>query len=355
MVTAGTTVVRGERTRLIYKTESTFGSEDLSMAWRRFGITHGATCPDPDYQYEPQWITGEGRDWKFMPGEVKEVYAGSMPDVWLQQAQIFKYILGGCISPGGGAENTISVATTLPSFTWEVSDWDDTATGSDDTTGKVLLRRYLGCKINRASIAAEEGGRLQLSLEEILCQNLIHDQAGIRKYSAGMVAHHVDPYAYQPYLFHEGQLQLFGVTFAQVKRFNLTMVNGLEPQYFIQRGASEPYPYSIVEHRTGFACTATINVTDVSMWNALMAKNCVSGAFTGFTGLFDFYRGGVAAGDYISLQLGPDGALTVINPGCFFKKGGTKAVETPLIPVDVEVEVPTVVIRSKDSYGQYNT
>jgi hypothetical protein len=365
------TVVRGERTRLLYKTENSFGYESGStgggaaLTWRRFGITHGAICPDPDYQYEPQWIAGEGRDWKFMPGDAKEVYAGSIPDVWVQQAQIFKYILGGCVSAGAGAENVMTVANTLPSFTWEVSDWDETADGTVSSTGKVLMRRYLGCKVNRASLVCEEGGRMQLSLEEILCQNVLHDDTGYKlytnyptRYCSPFTSNHVDPYAYQPYLFHEGVLSLFGVEFAQVKRVNLVMSNGLEPQYFIQRGTTEPYPYSIVEHRTGFACTATINVTGLDLWRALMMKGkgtfaTPSGIYNGFMGYLNFYRAGSST-DYIKIQLGPD-TPTVINPGCFLKKAPTKSVDTPLIPIDVEVEVPTITIKSMDTYGTYNT
>lgn len=338
-------VIRGEYTRLFWKTESTYGQEDGTGSWRRFGITHGATCPDPDYDYMPQWIAGEGRDWHFQPGDVRELYTGSIPDIWMQDGRLLKFLLGSLSTAAYGSywKHTIITDITLPSFTWEVND-------RDETGASTLVRRYLGCKVNRATLEATEGEILTCSLDEIYCQDLDHDDSTVSyKYNAALTATTTPtPLTYQPYLFHEGELQLYNTTFAQVKSFRLDINNSLEPKYYICDDKGSPIPQAIYEGRTGFRCSVTIDVVDNSIFQALLTKGEYSGSYKGFTGYLKFTRGG-DANDYLKIGLGPTTAVSTVNPGCFLKSAPGKVVETPLITIDQDIEIPTCWFEVVDS------
>jgi len=340
------TVVRGEYSRLHYKEEDTFGEEDGSGTWRRFGLTHSAVCPDPSYDYQPQWIHGEGREWKFMPGDAKELYSGSIPDIWLQNGRLFHYVLGQTAT-AGSYTHTVTPKMQLPSFTWEVNERNEAGTA-------VMTRRYHGCKVNRATLEAREGEVLVMGLDDIVCQNMSHSvSAGTNKYDAALSANAPSALSEQPYHFHEGQLSLFGTTFAEVKGFRLDINQNIEPKYYIDRSVSdEPIPRALHEGRTNFRCSATIDLVDTSIFTALLLKGVYTAAYRGFTGSLTFQRGGDST-DTIEVTLGVT-SPTVTDPGCFLRNAPSRVVETPLIPIDVELEVPYVSVVVKDDISGAN-
>ena len=334
--------IRGEYSRLFWKTELNYGVENGAGTWRRFGLTHSATCPDPEYNYEATYIHGEGRNWKFMPGRAREVFTGGIPDIWVQDGRMLKFLLGQ-ISTSGSTPNythAISTAMTIPSFTWQVSE-------RDETGALVLLRQYYGCKVGRATLEAREGDKLVMSLDEIMAKNMRHNQSTPSyKRDTGLSQASVALQTSQPYFFHEGSLSLFGTTFAEVKAFRVEIGNALEPEYYIQTSEQEPVPYEINEGRTAFRASVTINMVDAELYKALMTKGLYSGDYKGFTGILEFRRGQSSV-DTLKIQLGPT-SPTIADPGCFIRRAGTRVVESPLIPIDIELEVPVVEFEVKD-------
>ena len=69
----------------------------------------------------------------------------------------------------------------------------------------------------------------------------------------------------EPYYFSEGQLKFYGVTFARIRSFSLTINNNLEPRYYVNRTFG-PFrgPSEIREQRREYGLTATVVLPDVS-------------------------------------------------------------------------------------------
>jgi hypothetical protein len=111
---------------------------------------------------------------------------------------------------------------------------------------------------------------------------------------------------------------------------------------------ASPIPYALHEGRTSFRCGITIDVFDKSIFEALLTKGKYSDTYKGFSGTLTFLRG-ADANDQLKIGLGPSTTLSVTNPGCFLKNVPNKVVETPLIALDLEIEVPTMYFEVIDS------
>jgi len=66
-----------------------------------------------------------------------------------------------------------------------------------------------------------------------------------------------------PYFFSQGSVKLFGVEVARVRNFNLTVANGEEPRYYIQRRYGEQRgPNEIREQRREYSMAVTLALPD---------------------------------------------------------------------------------------------
>ena len=151
---------------------------------------------------------------------------------------------------------------------WETVDLDSMAwhvhmRDSDEAANKDFDRRYYGGKVGSMSIAADEGGLLTASWDGVTFFDMIHNQKinfdtvdtsegyhttqalpgyelmqsitsdniGV-PFGASATAAGGFPTS-DPYYFSQGSLKMFGVEFARVRSFNISISNGEEPRYYI--------------------------------------------------------------------------------------------------------------------------
>lgn len=339
---APTTPYKGELQRILFKLEDSFGTESGSNTWRRFGITHGADLPDLDSQFDPQWHIGEGRNWQFMP-KPKLLYTGTIPNIWVQNGQFFKYILGSVSTAGSDPyTHTISEASQLPSFTLESSN-------KDASESVALVRRWQGCKVNRATFEAREGEQIILNLDEFQAKSMTHNKSGVRGYAA-MSANSVDPLTTQPYFFFEGAISIAGSTIARIRSWRLEVNNNNEAPYYCQNGSpDDPEIYSVDEGRRMYRFSCQYDVDDETLFAECLKAGPLTDDYYGLVVTLTFDRGNDGANDRLYFKMPSDITPSVSSPGCFLKTHPINQVETPLIPADLEFEIPSLEIEVSDS------
>jgi hypothetical protein len=333
---------KGELEKIFFQTESTFGVY-AGGTWRRFGITHGATLPDLENLYDPQWWIGEGRNWQLMP-KARQEYRGGIPNLWILNGQFLKFIWGQVVTTGSSPyTHTISETSQLPSFSIDALNYD--AAGNLD-----LIRRFLGCKVNRATFEAREGEPVVLNIDEIQAKKLIHNQSGVRGYDGSVVTHDVSILTTQPYFFFEGDITLAGVVLARIRNFRLEINNNNEAPYYVTRDAAgdQPVIYSIDEGRRNYRFTCTYDIDDVTLFKECMKAGPMTAGYYGASINLKFLRAN-SANDYIEFQMPYPATPSSTNPGCFIRSNPIGQVETPLIPVELVAEVPSMQVVVKDS------
>jgi hypothetical protein len=103
----------------------------------------------------------------------KKSYSGSIPDFRMINGQILPFIFGRASNEtinNGFFKHYILESQELPSFTWEAV-YLNTSMKKED----ILVRRARGCKINKATISANEGEEIKISLDEILAKGVRHN------------------------------------------------------------------------------------------------------------------------------------------------------------------------------------
>jgi len=161
--------------------------------------------------------------------------------------------------------HTISESDVLDTFTLH-STYND----SDSTAANRLMRRHLGGKMSRATFITDEGEPLRMSWDEVLFQDIIHNQqlhsaitGNISKYSATVAHPTVTIPTTEPYYFSEGTLTMFGVAFARLRSMRLEIMNNIEPHYYISdnSGAGQ-IPQELQEQRKEYRLSASISLPD---------------------------------------------------------------------------------------------
>lgn len=208
---------------LNFKTENHFGRENnlVRTQGQLLGLVESWTFPDPEYEY---YTFRYARPTSFMPpdssgglattasgaapgavttGALSDTYAGSVgtpsvrnwvaiydgpkrfagtvPDIRLLSGHILPFIFGAASNEAANVQATenlyrhyIVERSELPSFTLEGVLFN--------TSGNVshyLVRRARGCKVSRATISAEEGGVVRVSLDEILAKGARHNSSSV--------------------------------------------------------------------------------------------------------------------------------------------------------------------------------
>ena len=214
--------------------------------------------------------------------------------IWLDQPLQFDHTTGhGVASHGTSAitfRHVISETDILDTMSWHVHMLDSDETGNGVSTDAVPTadssfdRRYTGGKVNSSTISADEGGLLQVSWDSINFRGMLHNNrnhanietsryadsgfAANMPYFALMQSITADDIDYptsEPYYFSEGQLKFYGVTFARIRSFSLTVNNNVEPRYYVNRTFG-PFrgPSELREQRREYGLTATVVLPDVS-------------------------------------------------------------------------------------------
>jgi hypothetical protein len=178
----------------------------------------------------------------------------------------------------------------LDSISWNVHMRDSAEAGAND-----FDRRYFGGHVGSMTLAAEEGGLLTASWDGINFQDMVHDQKFHSSYGSGTTA--LPGYALmqsinkddlgipqgdlsdgsatydssgfpstEPYYFSQGSLTMFGVEFARLRSFSISISNNEEPRYYIggQGKGTRRHrgPTEIREQQREYSMSASIVLPD---------------------------------------------------------------------------------------------
>ena len=188
-------------------------------------------------------------------------------------------------------DHTITETVDLDTVTWHVHMKE-----SSETATKNFDRRYVGGMIGSSTISAEEGGMITMGWDSVNFLNMVHNQqnqltvgasSGDLYYGASVTANMPryglmqsidtddvgqpglnDGTGYpntQPYYFSQGSIKFFGVEFARIRSFSLSIANGEEPRYYIgKQGARSRGPFEIREGQREYGMSCTVVLPDAN-------------------------------------------------------------------------------------------
>jgi len=148
---------------------------------------------------------------------------------------------------------------------------------SGETVANDFDRRYYGGLVGSASLSADEGGMLTMSWDGVNFQGMVHNQKIVTSPSVNRVPYYgamqtitsggspagIDFPTTNPYFFSQGSVSIFGQTIARIRSFNLTVSNGEEPRYYIQRRyGNQRGPNEIREGRREYTMAVTLALPD---------------------------------------------------------------------------------------------
>lgn len=275
--------------------------------------------------------------------------------------------------------HTISESVNLDTMSWHIKLRDSAGTTAND-----FIRRWVGGKVNRATIGASEGGMLLFSFDDVIFQDMVHNQqyhssigsgtTEIAKYNGAIV----DPSAVgsdyphsggalgtpsypitEPYYFSQGSLTFFGVEFARIRNFSLSINNNLDPRYYIRDTAGDRVPYEIQEQLREYAMTATVALPDSlafsattrSLFKELLVEGNYGSGMAGFDMTLVFTRGD---NNTITITLPSQTATTAGGRQGVFLRRAPHAItgESPL-QVDLDMLIRNLSITVVDSLAVY--
>jgi hypothetical protein len=256
----------------------------------------------------------------------------------------------------------------LDTVSWHVHMRD-----SGETTANDFDRTYFGGMIGSATLAADEGGMLNMSWDGVNFQGFKHNQMlGNSSSSSAIVPHagvmqsitaaNVDFPTSNPYFFSQGSVTMFGVEVARVRSFSLGVSNGEEPRYYIQRRqGNKRGPTEIREQRRDYTLGVTLALPDSqaaagSSGNTIFKEFLTEGDFgsgmQGFNIVLSFTRG---TNDSITITIPDDGtAATGGNQqGAFFRSAPHGITGDNPVQVDADILVRNAKILVTDSLYYY--
>ena len=122
-----------------------------------------------------------------------------------------------------------------------------------------VITNHLGGKVNRMTLTASQGDRLNLSLDEVIFRDLQHDVAlpstSVSKYTASPTVPTATKPTEEPMVFSEGTIGLFelGNTFARILSFTLSLDNQITEQRYQSKvtiaggTTTQQIPYELTE------------------------------------------------------------------------------------------------------------
>jgi hypothetical protein len=201
----------------------------------------------------------------------------------------------------------------LDTVSWHVHMRDSGETAAND-----FDRRYYGGLIGSASLSADEGGMLSMSWDGVNFQGMVHNQKTHSSLAAGKTVPYygvtqtitsggspsaIDFPTTEPYFFSQGSVSLFGQTIARIRSFNLSVSNGEEPRYYVQRRyGNQRGPNEIREGRREYSMSATLALPDSqiayngdgrTLFKELLLEGDYGAGMVGFDVELTFARGTV--------------------------------------------------------------
>lgn len=267
----------------------------------------------------------------------------------------------------------------LPEIAMNVGFYDD-----ENTIG--LVRRWLGGKVNTATITAREGDLVRMSLGEIIFRAEAHNQSTLtaaQGYNSGVAdivldTSETDPGYYptltlpstQPYYFSYGALTLrianTNYVVARVRSFDLSINNNIEQKRYVasQTGNFSSFfaPYELREGRKTYELGMVLDLGDEAgtgtmskneIFRDLMRQQFVSGNIVGLQATLVLTRPrtdvNVSGTDTITITLPPaTPAAGLDTQGCVIRAANYNMVTDPIIPVNVTMIAPRCTIATTE-------
>jgi hypothetical protein len=342
-------IIRGENWKLTYCVESVYGTDPgTASLTNSFGVVQSANISDPQFDYQSFWgmSTAQYRNW-WVTYKGKISLNMSVPEIILLNGGPLFLPLGSCTSTGSNPYTHVLAETyDLPSITAHV-------TYTDTSGSNVLMRRFCGGKVGRATYSATEGGYLTMSLDDIQFKNLYHNQSGSTWYSANVADVTPSYPCTEPYLFSYGSLTLNGTEFARVKDFRLSVDNALEPKYYITNDAISQLPYEHREGRRSYQMSVTCDIEDAKLYTELIAQGTYTSVYKGFAVTLVFTRG---SNDTITFTTPANGtpACGGGSMGCLIKSAPHAIVTDALVSVPMDIICRNLQITVVDAISQYS-
>ena len=280
----------------------------------------------------------------------------------------------------------------LDTISWHVHMRDSGETAAND-----FDRRYFGGHVGSMTISAEEGGLLTASWDGINFQDMVHNQKFNSSYGSGSTA--LPGYALMqsissgdigapqgdltdssatydargfpstdPYYFSQGSLTMFGVEFARVRTFSLSIANNEEPRYYIggQGKGTRRHrgPTEIRENNREYSMSATVVLPDstvaaTSTTRKLFSELLLEGDYgtttpsmSGFAVTLTFTRG---ANDSITFTIPNDGTAAAGGgeQGAFIRSAPHTLTGDNPVQVDADILFRNMKIQIKDTEPFY--
>tara|TARA_Y100000590_G_scaffold376120_1_gene441482 strand:- start:330 stop:2048 length:1719 start_codon:yes stop_codon:yes gene_type:complete len=230
--------------------------------------------------------------------------------------------------------HAITEKTDLDSVTWHAH-----MRASDEDADKDFDRRYYGGKIGSASISAEEGGLVTMSWDGVQFLGMITNQ----QYNTGFSSSTNHPFyslmqkidsddvnfpTTDPYYFSQGEVSMFGQTIARLRNFTLSISNGEEARYYIQKQMGRRKgPVETKENRREYSMSATIALPDAltsastaarTLFTEMLLEGDYGSGKAGFNITLTFTRG---TNDTITITIPDDGSAGTggNNQGAFIR------------------------------------
>ena len=287
----------------------------------------------------------------------------------------------------------------LDTMSWHVHMRD-----SGETTANDFDRRYFGGHAGSMSIAADEGGLLTASWDGVNFQDMVHNQKLSTAYDSdgtvsvandaalpgftfmqsisatdiGVPSGDLTATDYtargfptsDPYYFSQGSLTMFGVEFARLRSFNISISNGEEPRYYIgaqgkgtrrHRGPSE-----IREQQREYSMSASVVLPDSTAAATDTARKLFTelllegdygtlhtgASMSGFAITLTFTRGN---NDTITITIPNDGTAAAGGgeQGAFIRSAPHAITGDNPLQVDLDILFRNMKIQIKDSEPFY--
>jgi hypothetical protein len=354
-----------------------------------FGLITRAELPDPSFEWQPHYGPGIGSNRNFfqmMRG--RWTMSGSFPDIILLDGRLLKFPIGSvwCDSNPRFMIDQI----TLPELFVRADYYtvsDNYSCNTPDGTTFNMGRRFGHGKVNRATISAEAGEALRLSLDEVIFtkykQGGINDEttgggdtpsgnntwdASLSSAGSGMSVSRTNLEAAQPYFFSYGTIEMLGEPIAEITSLRITVNNNIEAKYYINSTKADGVmdnsrrPKELREGRREYEITLSVDVKDATMFNHLMAEGYYSSSkLSGLS--FDtwFCRDSNtidASSDYIrimspaSVDGGGNPALSGLpnSQGVFIRRAPHNITEANMTNVTIEAIARSLRVVVKDPY-----
>ena len=307
--------------------------------------------------------------------EVRKILAVSSTTLQLDYPLTYAHT-----AAGSGTTQIQEVATSGVTYTHHIFEQVDLDTvswhvhmrDSGETAANDFDRTYFGGKIGSATLAADEGGMLNMSWDGVNFQGMKHNQmlgnstsTSTRVPHAGVMqsitSSNVDFPTSNPYFFSQGSVTMFGVEVARVRSFNLSVANGEEPRYYIQRRQGEKRgPTEIREQRREYSLGVTLALPDsqaqtatgATLFKEFLTEGDFGSGMQGFNIVLSFTRG---TNDSITITIPDDGtAATGGNQqGAFFRSAPHGITGDNPVQVDADILVRNAKIVVEDSLYYY--